>query len=198
MRSFFSIIFQFLFFLLSINAQLELNSTLPAQTSTFNATVTLSLPAPTAFPEGKCFKKNRPAPTLAPTPAKQPPKQPAKQSSKQPAKNASNPFKKSSSVQAIGNDIDGCIALQNQARAAVGVPPMHWDAELARTAQAWANHLYTYDLGMVHSSGQGQNLYKGSGECKGAFAAWVTNEKPRYAVGAPIAKWGDFESYGKR
>lgn len=196
MSSFFRIFFQFLFLLLSINAQLQLNSTLPAQTSTSNATTTLSLPAPTAFPEGKCFKKNRPVPTLAPAPA--PAKQAAKESSKQSAKKVSNPFKKSSSVQAIGSDSDGCIALQNQARAAVGVPPMHWDAELARTAQAWANHLYTYDLGMVHSSGQGQNLYKGSGECKGAFAAWVINEKPRYAVGAPIAKWGDFESYGKR
>ena len=174
----------------------QTSSSTPTSSSTTTTTFSPLTGSPTPFPPGKCFKSNRPKPSPSPSvPAQSPAKQQPKQQSLQKPQQQQQQSR-SSSAQAMVGDADGCIALQNTARAEVGVPPMVWDRQLAATAQAWANHLYTYDLGMVHSSGQGQNLYKGTGECIGANIAWVVKEKPRYLPGAPIDEWGDFESYG--
>ena len=57
---------------------------------------------------------------------------------------------------------------QNRERAAVGVPPLHWDDGLARDAEGWARHLTRVGT-LVHSPDdpadpdpQGENLWAGT------------------------------------
>ena len=155
----------------------------------------------TAGQGGKCWKKNRTTTTTTTTLAAKP-TNPVQNNNPGPntAKPSPKPVTPASQSQngpaPVAGDADGCITLQNKARLSLGLKPMAWDASLAASAQKWANHLNANNLGMVHSSGQGENLYKGSGECVGASRAWIDNERPLYAVGAPIDEWGDFHAYG--
>jgi hypothetical protein len=48
------------------------------------------------------------------------------------------------------------LAAHNAYRAALGLPPLHWSAQLAAHAQAWADHLAA--IGRLDHSGSGQNL----------------------------------------
>ncbi|MBN8890071.1 MAG: hypothetical protein J0H91_07225 [Rhodospirillales bacterium] len=54
----------------------------------------------------------------------------------------------------------GMLAAHNRARRAVGVPDLHWSAEVAAIAQNWANRLRGANCAMQHSgtSGVGENL----------------------------------------
>ncbi len=59
--------------------------------------------------------------------------------------------------------IDEMVAAHNKWRAEVGVPPVTWDAELARHAQEWANNLLELDV-LQHSTHSqrdyaGENLF---------------------------------------
>jgi uncharacterized protein YkwD len=60
----------------------------------------------------------------------------------------------------------GTVAAHNQARQAVGVPPLQWSAELAVTAQRWADKLRESRCAMRHSgaAGLGENLAWASGQ----------------------------------
>ncbi|HEY2473724.1 MAG TPA: CAP family protein [Candidatus Cybelea sp.] len=61
------------------------------------------------------------------------------------------------------------LAAHNTYRAAVGVPPLTWSDELARSAQAWANAL-TSSVEFAHDPdvrNQGENLWMGT---TGAFS----------------------------
>ncbi|CAN1228951.1 Pathogenesis-related protein PR-1 [Linum grandiflorum] len=52
---------------------------------------------------------------------------------------------------------------QNAARAALKMPPLKWDARLARFAQRYANRRKR-DCALVHSGGPyGENIFWGSG-----------------------------------
>lgn len=75
------------------------------------------------------------------------------------------------------------LAVHNAARAAVGVPPMVWDARVASYAVYYANTLRA-SCRLVHSSGSGygENLFWGSGKewtAREAVQSWV-NEKRDY------------------
>ncbi|KAG6525160.1 pathogenesis-related protein PR-1-like [Zingiber officinale] len=69
---------------------------------------------------------------------------------------------------------------QNAARAAVGLPPLSWDARLARYAAAYAG-ARRRDCALVHSSGPyGENIFWGSGarwRPAQAAAAWVRERR---------------------
>ncbi|CAN0911189.1 Pathogenesis-related protein PR-1 [Linum grandiflorum] len=71
---------------------------------------------------------------------------------------------------------------QNAARAALKMPPLKWDARLARFAQRYANRRKR-DCALVHSGGPyGENIFWGSGTRwtpAQAAAAW-TDEKKSY------------------
>ena len=62
-------------------------------------------------------------------------------------------------------DFAGMVDAHNRARRAVGVPPLQWSAQLAATAQSWANRLGGEGCAMRHSraSGLGENLAWASG-----------------------------------
>lgn len=75
-------------------------------------------------------------------------------------------------------EIDAALAVHNDARAAVGVPPLTWSVALAREAQAYANHLAASGTFEHAETAFGENLYWSSG----------TPEQP--AVDASIL-WGE-------
>ncbi|KFK39965.1 hypothetical protein AALP_AA3G312200 [Arabis alpina] len=69
----------------------------------------------------------------------------------------------------------------NQARSAVGVGPMQWDAGVAAVARKYANQRKG-DCRLIHSNGPyGENLAKSTGDLSGISAVnlWV-NEKANY------------------
>ena len=57
------------------------------------------------------------------------------------------------------------LKVHNEARKAVGVPPLKWSPDLATYAQAWANHLASGGGTLVHRTGSpyGENLAGGRG-----------------------------------
>lgn len=89
------------------------------------------------------------------------------------------------------------LTMHNQERAAVGVAPLTWSDTVAASAQSWANHIVSLNLGPQgfpphapwdQRSGQGENLAWGT---KGAFpvATFVqgwASEKSNYVPGTPI------------
>ncbi|GKT46183.1 pathogenesis-related protein 1A [Colletotrichum spaethianum] len=87
-------------------------------------------------------------------------------------------------------DQQKALDLHNQYRAAVGNAPLVWDADLAKSAQAWADHLTSVGS-LVHDAnpdGQGENLALMSGGTTtyytNAAQMWL-NEKSLYD-GLPI------------
>ncbi|KAF8091816.1 hypothetical protein N665_0435s0016 [Sinapis alba] len=73
------------------------------------------------------------------------------------------------------------VSAHNQARQAVGVGPVQWDATLAAFAQRYADGLRG-DCKLIHSRGlYGENLSGSSGDLTGVSAVngWV-NEKANY------------------
>lgn len=73
------------------------------------------------------------------------------------------------------------VRVHNQARQAVGVGPVQWDARIAAYAQNYADQLRG-DCRLVHSGGPyGENLAGSSGDLSGVSAVnlWV-NEKANY------------------
>ncbi len=69
-------------------------------------------------------------------------------------------------AQALDFDADEMVAAHNHWRAAVGVPPLTYSAELATASQKWADHLQRSNhCRMQHSKPEGrygENLYWGS------------------------------------
>ncbi|MOA13660.1 Cysteine-rich secretory protein family protein [compost metagenome] len=75
----------------------------------------------------------------------------------------------------------------NRVRADVGVRPLQWSPQVARSAQHWADHLADSSCRMRHSrgSGYGENLYTGTADyygVKDAALAWA-REKRLYRGG---------------
>ncbi len=83
--------------------------------------------------------------------------------SKQPTTSAADPgptdVASSSSLSA--QDVRALVSAHNQARAAVGVPPLSWSDKVASTAEAWAVELASRGCDLQHSNGgpYGENLY---------------------------------------
>jgi uncharacterized protein YkwD len=79
----------------------------------------------------------------------------------------------------------------NQVRAGLGLPPVAWDAELARHAQGWADEL-AGEHSLRHSPrasrpGEGENLaaiYGGRTSATQLFSGWV-DERAQFA-GTPL------------
>lgn len=87
------------------------------------------------------------------------------------------------------------IALQNQAREEVGVPPLQWNAQLASYAQWWANQNAAFgDCELHHSGGPyGENIFWGSGRNWSpgdAVSDWA-NEKRWYNYGSNSCDYYD-------
>ncbi|OHF03953.1 hypothetical protein CORC01_00815 [Colletotrichum orchidophilum] len=107
-----------------------------------------------------------------------------------------------SSNSTLTADLQRALDLHNIYRAAVGNANLTWDADLAKSAQAWANHLTTVGS-LVHDSnpgGQGENLASQSGGTTTYFTNGVQlwlNEKPLYD-GKPIRTTGspNYLNYG--
>ncbi|TQN72408.1 Ectin, partial [Colletotrichum shisoi] len=99
-------------------------------------------------------------------------------------------------------DQQRALDLHNTYRAEVGSPPLTWDAGLAESAQAWANHLTTVGS-LVHDKnpgGQGENLALQSGGTDTYYANGVQlwlNEKSLYD-GQPVRRDGtpNYMDYG--
>jgi pathogenesis-related protein 1 len=96
------------------------------------------------------------------------------------------------SVQAITIIPDEIVSSHNSWRAQVGVPALKYSSELAKSAQAWADHLQkTNGCTMRHSDSDGktgENLFWGSAWSNGKFrdisSRYVvdnwSDEKPDY------------------
>ncbi|WP_275593164.1 pathogenesis-related family 1 protein [Streptomyces deccanensis] len=77
-------------------------------------------------------------------------------------------------------EVRGFLAVVNQARADVGVPPLVWDESVAAQARSWAR-LRVADCELVHSNSRyGENLAKGS--------------SPRYSLADAARLWLDEKS----
>ena len=94
------------------------------------------------------------------------------------------------------------LALHNQYRAPLGVPPLRWSAELAEKAQRWAEHLAT--LGRMEHSGPGENLAMGSAGAFGLtqLAELWGNERRNFTNGAfpaisTTGNWVDVGHYSQ-
>ncbi|KNA19125.1 hypothetical protein SOVF_064380 [Spinacia oleracea] len=92
------------------------------------------------------------------------------------------------------SDIYLYLKAQNDARKAVGVPPLSWDNRLAAYAQWYANQR-RYDCALQHSNGPyGENIFWGSGGFN-----WSPASAAQYWVDE--IKWYDYNSnscaYGK-
>ena len=98
------------------------------------------------------------------------------------------------------------LAGHNRVRVEMGIPPLRWDANLARDAQQWADHLAATG-GFRHApenavAPQGENLWAGT---RGAFAveamvdAWVRERryfKPgRFPDNSVTGKVADVDHY---
>ena len=61
-------------------------------------------------------------------------------------------------------EIDETLAVHNEWRAKVNVPPLVWDEELAKIALKWANQLKKESCAFKHSgvNGLGENLFMGT------------------------------------
>ncbi|XP_078429922.1 pathogenesis-related protein PR-1 type-like [Wolffia australiana] len=88
-------------------------------------------------------------------------------------------FAAACSVQAQNTPQD-YLAAHNAARAAVGVGPMVWDAQVTAYAQNYANQRRV-DCRLIHStSNYGENLFWGSGKewtAREAVQSWVNERK---------------------
>ncbi|TKW53965.1 Ectin [Colletotrichum tanaceti] len=99
-------------------------------------------------------------------------------------------------------DQQRALDLHNSYRAEVGSPPLTWDAGLAESAQAWADHLTTVGK-LEHDKnpgGQGENLALQSGGTETFYANGVQrwlDEKSLYD-GQPIRTEGarNYHDYG--
>ncbi|KAJ0800342.1 putative CAP domain-containing protein [Helianthus annuus] len=84
------------------------------------------------------------------------------------------------------NVINDFISIQNQARAALHMPPLVWDTRLARYADLYARER-RQDCLLKHSNGPyGENIFWGSGDGWNpaqAAAAWVA-ERRWYTYGS--------------
>ncbi|MFF9772932.1 pathogenesis-related family 1 protein [Streptomyces sp. NPDC013978] len=77
-------------------------------------------------------------------------------------------------------EVRGFLAVVNQTRADVGVPPLVWDESVAAQARSWAR-LRVADCELVHSNSRyGENLAKGS--------------SPRYSLADAARLWLDEKS----
>ncbi|KVI01388.1 pathogenesis-related protein PR-1-like [Cynara cardunculus var. scolymus] len=90
------------------------------------------------------------------------------------------------------NIITDFISLQNQARAALRVPPLTWDPQLARYANLYASQR-RQDCLLKHSNGPyGENIFWGSGDGWNpaqAAAAWLA-ERQWYTYGSNSCNGG--------
>ncbi|KAI3712318.1 hypothetical protein L1987_70869 [Smallanthus sonchifolius] len=77
-----------------------------------------------------------------------------------------------------GSKPDDYVNQHNCIRRVLGLPPLTWDPELEKKAQAWAD--VRKDCQMIHSEGGGENMAKGP-NLNGLWAVqmWV-DERPNY------------------
>lgn len=76
------------------------------------------------------------------------------------------------------------LKAHNDARAKKGVPAMHWDSRVAKSAQVWARHL-SKSCKMIHekNSGYGENLWSQYGyggklrPIESTVNSWLNEEK---------------------
>ncbi len=79
-------------------------------------------------------------------------------------------------------DIRAITAYHNRVRADVGVGPLRWSEQLARYAQAWADHLAGSTCRITHRAQNeyGENLFQGTAGFYGAVdaaKAWESEKK---------------------
>lgn len=89
----------------------------------------------------------------------------------------------SSSSTLSSDDVKELVAAHNDARAAVGAPPLSWSGKVAATADAWAQELASRGCDLQHSRGgpYGENLYWSSAPqgARAVVGSW-TDEAQHY------------------
>ncbi len=75
-------------------------------------------------------------------------------------------------------EVKDLLRVHNRARADVGVRPLQWSPQVAKSAQRWADRLADSSCRMEHSrgSGYGENLYRATAgyyEVEDAALAWA-------------------------
>ncbi|KAI8895425.1 CAP domain-containing protein [Globomyces pollinis-pini] len=182
-------------------------------TTTTTTVASTTTPAATTTPSyyGKCYKANRTTTTTAApttttttttttTVAKTttvPPK-PTEAAAKKPEVKQPEPKKPDTPAPAPvtpkssggGSDyISDCLNAHNSYRAAKGVPPLAWSADLANKAQIWANRIEGTPLTLnshSHVQGEGENISGAGGACSGAvrvFAAEAAIYRDGFKMG---------------
>lgn len=97
------------------------------------------------------------------------------------------------------------LAAHNQERAAVGVPPLTWNADLAVEARAWANQLaatgrFEHSPDAPGREPEGENLWAGTPRAyspESMVALWAAEKKDYHPGTFPnISRSGDVENVG--
>lgn len=89
----------------------------------------------------------------------------------------------SSSSTLSTDEVQVLLAAHNDARAAVGAPPLSWSGKVAATAETWAAELASRGCDLQHSTGgpYGENLYWSSAPSgAGAVVGSWTDEAQHY------------------
>ena len=97
----------------------------------------------------------------------------------------------------ITSNFEGdCLAVHNIFRSLLGLGPMAWNNDLAKTAKGWADNLASRDAFEHSGFKSGENLFQttnGDKSCTAAVRAWFDEFK--LYNGEPIGQ-GDFHAYG--
>lgn len=97
------------------------------------------------------------------------------------------------------------LAAHNAERAAIGVPPLTWNSELAANAQGWANELaatgrFQHSPDKPGEAAEGENLWAGTPRAfspESMVALWTAEKKDyRPGVFPSNSKSGDVENVG--
>jgi hypothetical protein len=101
--------------------------------------------------------------------------------------------------------IEAALKGHNDARAAVGMPPLRWSAKLAADAQAYADRCpQGHDSGLLRSLGQGENLYwespRGDSGSDAAVARRALDPNARFQgrPGSWVAEKDDYDMRSHR
>lgn len=105
----------------------------------------------------------------------------------------------------LSSDEAVILAMHNEERAAVGVPPMRWDRRLAEDAQRWAEQVAREGV-LRHSAAidgkSGENLWLGTGEVHDSRAMvndWASERRyyrpGRFPHVSATGDWGDVAHY---
>ncbi len=119
---------------------------------------------------------------------------PSEPRASQPRAAEGNAAEVSASSSLSADEVRDLVTAHNEARAAVGAPPLSWSGTVAATAESWAAELASRRCDLEHSTGgpYGENLYWSSApaNARAVVGSW-TDEAAHYSARKNTCKRGE-------